>query len=130
MVSKKLKRGTKPKYGADFRAKVCFEVMEGKMTVYEAKQLYGLKSASNIYRWLEAFKQMPAGVILQAMSADKPTAAGEGQQPTALEQKNRELEAALELAKLKNIALEMMIDIAESELQIDIRKKPGTKQRS
>jgi len=45
-----------------------------------------------------------------------------------LEQKNRELEAALELAKLKNAALEMMIDIAESELKIDIRKKSGTKQ--
>lgn len=128
MIPKKVKPGTKSKYGSDFRAKVCYEVMEGKMTVYEAKQAYGLKSASNIYRWLEAFKQKPAGVILQAMSADKPTTPGEGEQPTALEQKNRKLEAALELAKLKNIALEMMIDIAESELQIDIRKKSGTKQ--
>ena len=128
MIPKKLKRGSKHKYSSAFRAKVCFEVISGKLTVYEARRAYGISYTSNIYRWLEEFKQMPPEAILQVMSADKPTAPGEGEQPTALEQKNRELEAALELAKLKNAALEMMIDIAESELKIDIRKKSGTKQ--
>jgi len=128
MVLKKLKRGSKSKYTSSFKAKVCFEIMEGKLSIYEARKLYGIKGGGVVYKWLEAFKQMPAGVILQVMSADKPTTPAEGEPPTALEQKNRELEAALELAKLKNTALEMMIDIVESELQIDIRKKSGTKQ--
>lgn len=43
---------------------------------------------------------------------------------------NQEIEAlrkALEEALLKNKALETMIDIAEQELKINIRKKSGTK---
>ena len=40
----------------------------------------------------------------------------------------RELKTALELAKLKIIGLETLIDAAEEQLNIDIRRKPGTKQ--
>jgi hypothetical protein len=39
-----------------------------------------------------------------------------------------ELERQLEQAKLKIAGLETMIDIAEQELKISIRKKSGTKQ--
>jgi len=45
-----------------------------------------------------------------------------------LQRKTQELEDALKMAKLKIRALETMIDIAESELNIEIRKKSGTKQ--
>lgn len=37
------------------------------------------------------------------------------------------LEEELRLAKLKIICLETMIDVAEETLQIEIRKKAGTK---
>ena len=37
------------------------------------------------------------------------------------------LDEELRLAKLKIICLETMIDLAEKNLQIDIRKKPGAK---
>ena len=40
----------------------------------------------------------------------------------------QQLERALEDAKLKIIGLETMINIAEKDLKIDIRKKSGTKQ--
>jgi transposase-like protein len=42
--------------------------------------------------------------------------------------KDKELKKSLEASKLKIIALETMIDIAESSLKIEIRKKSGTKQ--
>lgn len=45
-----------------------------------------------------------------------------------LEQENEELKKALELAMLKVAGLETMIDIAEDQLNIDIRKKSGAKQ--
>lgn len=45
-----------------------------------------------------------------------------------LEQENAELKKALELAMLKVAGLETMIDIAEDQLNIDIRKKSGAKQ--
>jgi hypothetical protein len=46
----------------------------------------------------------------------------------SLEKRIKELEKALEYAKLKNIAIETMIDIAEENLKITIRKKAGPKQ--
>ena len=54
--------------------------------------------------------------------------AAEKQKLTLLEQQNKALEKALEDAKMKNIALDMLIDVAEEKLKISIRKKPGAKQ--
>jgi transposase-like protein len=45
-----------------------------------------------------------------------------------LEKKVEVLEKQLEWEKLKSHALDTMITVAERELNIDIRKKPGTKQ--
>ena len=47
---------------------------------------------------------------------------------TDLEKKIEVLEKQLEWEKLRSLALDTMITVAERELQIDIRKKPGTKQ--
>lgn len=45
-----------------------------------------------------------------------------------LEKKIELLEKQLEWEKLHSLALDTMITVAERELKIDIRKKPGTKQ--
>jgi len=44
------------------------------------------------------------------------------------EKKIELLEKQLEWEKLRSKALDTMINVAERELHIDIRKKPGTKQ--
>jgi len=44
-----------------------------------------------------------------------------------LEEKIKNLEKELKLEKLKTLALETVIDVAEKELKIDIRKKAGAK---
>ena len=44
------------------------------------------------------------------------------------EKKIELLEKQLEWEKLRSKALDTMINIAEKQLDIDIRKKPGTKQ--
>ena len=46
----------------------------------------------------------------------------------ALQQHNGELEEALKQANLLILALNTMIEVAEQELQLPIRKKSGTKQ--
>lgn len=65
------------------------------------------------------------------MNADN-TSAGPGttqsQESKLLFGKIHELTKALELSQLKNLALETMIEVAESDLKIKIRKKRGTKQ--
>ena len=42
-------------------------------------------------------------------------------------QQIRQLEKALEYARLKILGLETMIKVTEEDLQIKIKKKPGTK---
>ena len=46
----------------------------------------------------------------------------------SLEARLKELQAELDREKLKNLALTTMIEVAEEELHIDIRKKAGAKQ--
>jgi hypothetical protein len=52
----------------------------------------------------------------------------EKQEKALLEKRIKALEKALEYAKLKNIAVETMIDVAEEQFRITIRKKAGPKQ--
>ena len=46
----------------------------------------------------------------------------------ALQKHIKELEKQLEDAQMKNIALDTLIDVAEEQLKITIRKKAGLKQ--
>jgi len=46
----------------------------------------------------------------------------------AIQAENDYLRQELEYMRLRAVAFETMIDVAERELQIDIRKKSGTKQ--
>ncbi len=45
-----------------------------------------------------------------------------------LQQRNKELERAVKEANLMILALNSLIDVAEQDLKISIRKKRGTKQ--
>ncbi len=45
-----------------------------------------------------------------------------------LEKRIKELEKQLEMAQMKNVALNTMIDIAEKDYKLEIRKKSGPKQ--
>ena len=46
----------------------------------------------------------------------------------AMEERIRELEQQLAKEKMRSTCLDTMIDIAERELKVDIRKKSGAKQ--
>ncbi len=50
------------------------------------------------------------------------------QDQSDLEKKIEVLEKQLEWERLRSLALDTLINVAERELNIDIRKKPGTKQ--
>ena len=50
------------------------------------------------------------------------------QDQSDLEKKIEVLEKQLEWEKLRSLTLDTLINVAERELNIDIRKKPGTKQ--
>lgn len=93
----------------------------------EARSRYGIKGDGTLYRWLKAYQKIEDTVKLQPMQLDNKSNHEPSSQSDSLHTQ-KELEDALRMANLKITAQETMIDIAESELNIDIRKKSATKQ--
>jgi len=116
----KLKR-----YSNAFKLQVIEEVLSGKLTKEQARQKYQLKGKSGILNWMRKFglsghKQLPA--YFEHMKKDEPS------DKEALLKRIRELERKLEDAEILAFGYSRMIDIAERELKISIRKKQSTKQ--
>jgi transposase-like protein len=77
----------------------------------------------NIQRWVMEYKGIKRTKIKKEPSADCSLSPSSPPLPTELKQ----LQEELRKAKLHNELLNAMIDIAEKDLKIDIRKKSGTK---
>lgn len=100
------------------------EIESGRMTVGEAKErieLFSKNPDSLIHVWRKKFA--PQITFTLPVMTEK-----EKEKLHAAQKRMKELEKQLEDAQMKNIALETMIDIAEEQLKIVIRKKSGPKQ--
>jgi len=97
--------------------------IEEGMSVRQARIAFNISYPSVIRGWIKEFKK--ENIDLSIIKA-QPVA-----KKTADHSDNAELKAlkkALEEANLKIRALDTMIDIAEEQLKIDIRKKSGARQ--
>jgi len=91
-------------------------IQEGRMTIAEAMLAYKVKARKTIGRWLRESKDINVDI-----DSKRPT------MPTSNDRGSQDLEHALQRANLKILGLETMIDVAEEQLKINIRKKPGAK---
>lgn len=112
-------------YSHEFKLQVIKEVLSGKTSKEAARKKYGIKSKSGILNWMRKFglseyKSIPD--YFERMKKDETT------DNEALKQRIRELERALEDAQMKSAIYSKMIEVAERDLKISIRKKPSTKQ--
>jgi hypothetical protein len=99
------------------------EIESGRMTIGQAMERIELLSKdprSLIHIWRKKFA--PEIDFTLPVMTEK-----EKQKLAVAHKRMRELEKQLEDAQMKNIALETMIDIAEEQLKITIRKKSGPK---
>ena len=99
------------------------EIESGRMTVGQAKERISLCSKAPdalIHFWRKKFA--PEIDFTLPVMKEK-----EKQKLDAAHKRMKELEKQLEDAQMKNIALETMIDLAEEQLKISIRKKSGPK---
>lgn len=115
----------KSHYSRVFKLQVVEEVLKGEITKEQARRKYGLRSKSGVLNWMRKFgvsnaKQIP--VCFEHMKQE------EASDRSALEKRVKQLERALEDAQLKAEGYSRMIDIAERELKISIRKKSSAKQ--
>jgi transposase len=101
-------------------------VQEGGMTIDEAKLAFHLPSTQVVKRYLRESEKEKAELSRLSTLMDKNEARSE---PIS-SQDAEALKKALEEAELKIKALNTLIDVAEEQFKISIRKKPGARQSS
>lgn len=106
------------------KAKIVGEVSSGLLSERAAGRKYNLPK-STIGMWRDKHN---LATLLSTQIPEGPLTMDEPKETKLLKKKIEELTRALSDAQLKNVALETMIEVAESELKIKIRKKRGTKQ--
>jgi transposase len=108
-------------YTEAFKMQIVREVEGGKITESEAGGRYGILGHSTILKWCRKYGRVRF----------------RGKKGAEMEEKDREilrlgneideLKEELEAARIKNVVLETLVDVAERELHIPIRKKYGAK---
>ena len=111
-------------YEISFRRWLVRELEEGKMTIKEAIDKFNFHPKNGYHHISEWRKKYAPELVLSLPEMTEQ----EKQELAALKKQAKALEKALEDAKMKNIALNMLIDVAEAKLKISIRKKSGAKQ--
>lgn len=101
------------------RRQVASAVAEGRMTISEAQAAHNIAYAGTIRTWVRAYKQQNRELAALHQSSSEMS---------SLPDTTTQQDKALQAASLKIAALETMIDIAEQQFKISIRKKPGAKQ--
>lgn len=112
------------------RKEIIEEYLKGGKTKVEIWRQYTGRNEEHgeITRWMRQLgyleRTLPSRPLYLPIMASKSNA-----QPTVeeLQKKIRELEKLLQDSQLKEEAYRRMIDIAEKELKVSIRKKPNTK---
>lgn len=122
--SKYVKR-TQCDYSYAFKLAVVSEVERGELGIKAAVRKYGIQSHSTITVWLRKygnFDWVNKSTIQMPKSKDQKLLELE-QKVLLLEKQKKALEKQVETADKKVILFDMMIDIAEEEFKIPIRKK-------
>ena len=110
-----------------FKRSVVRAVESGSVSIKEAQRTYGISSPQTIKNWIEQLKQENDDLALVYDSEMKKKKASRDSS-TDDNQDIKALQRALQEAQLKIAALNTLIDVAEDQLKINIRKKPGAKQ--
>ena len=113
----------------DDRMKICSEFLESGEPISTFVEKYHLNSKEVIYGWLKKFLDGKNCVSLESFVTPDPMKEKSIEaQLTELQAENKRLQDALDMANLRAKAYEKMIEVAEQNLNISIRKKAGTKQ--
>jgi transposase-like protein len=112
----------------DFKLQVVQEYLSTDLSQKDIMDKYNIRGNNTIKQWMRKFDvQTPSQQQLELqriMSKEKEKTPYERE----LESKVKRLEQQLEDEKLRTLALSTMIDLAEKEFKIPIRKKSGAKQ--
>lgn len=121
---------TQKDYSYAFKISVVEEIENGELGIKAAARKYGIQSHSTVTNWLRKYgnfdwinkstQKMPKSKDQQLLELE--------QKVLLLEKQKKALEKLAQTADKKAIFFDMMIDIAEEEFKIPIRKKPSPEQ--
>lgn len=123
------KKRTQKDYSLSLKLQIVQEIEQGLLSTTGALDKYGVQAASTIRTWLKKYGNFDYQYTIQhGMSKTPEQRILELEQQVKLleKQKNR-AEYLAERADKKAILFDMMIDIAEKEFNIPIRKKQEPK---
>lgn len=114
------------KYNETFKWKVVKSVLEGRCTKEEARKIYDIKSNCAILYWIREYN----GIKNYRQPSEFEVSKTKQKEITEKEQKKRieELEAELRKEKQRSELWKKMVEIAEEDLGVEIKKKFGAKQ--
>lgn len=116
------------RFANDFRLQVVQEYLSTDMSQKDLMAKYNIRGNNTIKQWMRKFDlRLPSQQQIELqriMAKEKEKTPHERE----LEAKVKRLEQQLEDEKLRTLALSTMIDLAEKEFKIPIRKKSGAKQ--
>ena len=107
-------------FSEDFKNSIVNDFQSGKFSVPQLERLHNIRNSA-IYRWI--YKYSKSNERGQRMVEMKDSST---QKLKALEQRVKELERAVGQKQIQIDYLEKMIDIAKTDLDIDIKKNSNT----
>ena len=122
------------RYSERYKQALISEILSGQLSKHEATLKYGINRMS-IHRWCQSYG-VASGIetidlLLEPMESKEHSSEDSLAEDIAtLQHQVRTLEVKLRAAELRAQAAELIIDIAEKDLGLEIRKKSGTKQSS
>lgn len=122
---KQIKSGNR-RYSKTLKRKVAQDYLAGKFSYSVGAEVYGLRNrgvVKEFVKWYlktEQTEKMEEDIVKVQLL--------EKREDVDMRLDIKELEAELAAARLKIASLNTLIEVAEKELEIDIRKKSGTKQ--
>jgi transposase len=121
---------TQRDYSMSMKLQIVSEIEQGQLSTLEAQRKYGIQARSTVVQWLRKFgkfdweNQTPLNM---AKSQEQKIMELEAQ-VKLLEKQKALMERQAYIADKKAILFDMMIDLAEKEYHIDIRKNSPPEQ--
>ena len=109
-----------------FKRQVVAEVEGGCINKTDASKRYGILGHSTITKWCRRYGRMSENFRKEPVQVH--TLNEKDRDFIRLKNENKALKKELKHAKMKALTMETMVEVAEEEFGISIRKKHGAKQ--
>ena len=110
-------------YSEQFKETAAFRIVFGGEEPSQVVANLDIHNSYTLRNWVSLYRRK----VQTCLFGSPAMARTQKRDVQALQQHNGELKEALQLANLLILALHIMMEVAEQELQLPIRKKSGTK---